>query len=91
MKVLDLIGREKMRESKFFDEVIAEGRVEASREAVLAVLKARFGPESVAAVRDLLADVTDDALLLELVERAAACRRFSQFRQQTESLIATAK
>jgi hypothetical protein len=43
LDVLGLIGREQMRESKFFDEVLAEGRVEGQRELLAAQLEARFG------------------------------------------------
>jgi hypothetical protein len=80
-----------MRESTFFDEVIAEGRLEKGREDVLNILSARFGPEAVAEFKDVLSAVDNDELLSELVRRAAGCRRLSQFREQTESLIATAK
>jgi predicted transposase YdaD len=51
LDVLGLIGREQMKESKFFEEVLAEGRQEGlqqgrqegQRELLTAQLEARFG------------------------------------------------
>jgi hypothetical protein len=90
MKVLDLIGREKMRESKFFEEVMAEGRIERGREDVLEALQVRYGPEAVAEFKDALAAVNDDQLLSELHRLAIAARRLSEFRRRTESLLTPA-
>jgi hypothetical protein len=55
INVLELIGREKMRESKFFEEVMAEGRIEKGREVVLEALQVRYGSDAVAEFKDVLA------------------------------------
>ena len=79
-----------MRESKFFEEVMAEGRIEKGREVVLEALHVRYGPEAVAEFKDVLAAVNDDQLLSELLRLAITARRLSELRRRTESLLTPA-
>ena len=63
LNALDLIGREHMRESPFYQEILAEGRAEGElrtrRTAVLEALETRFGAGVVAEFRDVLDTITD--------------------------------
>jgi hypothetical protein len=83
-----LIGRENMRESKFYQEIMAEGALEARRVDVLSVLEERFGP-SVAA--EIVAQVNrlDDLKQLDLLVRLAArCATLNEFRKALGPLAA---
>jgi hypothetical protein len=44
MNVLDLIGREQMKESKLIEEFQEEARQETRRQVVLEALGVKFGP-----------------------------------------------
>jgi hypothetical protein len=91
MNVLDVIGREKMKESKFYEEVMAEGRIEKGREVIVDALHVRFGPDASAEFRDVLAAVEDEQVLSELLRLAITARRFVQFRRQAESILTPAR
>jgi hypothetical protein len=85
LDVLGIIGREKMKESKFFEEVMALGRQEAEvangRAHTLVVLEERFGP-SVAAEFAPAVNALDDAERLNLLLRLAVrCAGPEEFRQ----------
>lgn len=80
LDVRAIIGREKMRESRFYREVIEEGKVLARREALLETLQERFGT----AVRDELEPavnaIEDTAELSHLQRLAVGCSRLEEFR-----------
>jgi hypothetical protein len=80
-----LIGRENMRESTFFQEILAEGRAEGDllrgRRDVLEALGVRFGTDAAAEFREVLDTITDAAQLSELLRTAIKCRGIGGFRR----------
>jgi hypothetical protein len=85
LPVLDVIGREQMKESKFYQEILEEGRtaglLEGSRAAVQQALELRFGAEAAAQVTEALSGIGDPQRLTELLRLAIQCRRLSEFRR----------
>jgi hypothetical protein len=75
-----------MRESKFFEEVLAEGRVEGkveqARASVLDALDVKFGAEAAAEFREALRGVTDLDQLSELLRLAIKSKRPAEFRRR---------
>jgi hypothetical protein len=80
INVVDLIGREQMKESQVIEEFREEARVEQGREAVLQVLGARFGRRAAAEFRPLLRTVDKLAQLNRLLRIAAQSIDLEQFR-----------
>lgn len=82
---LHIIGREAMKESKFYQEILEEGRVEgreeAQRTAVLDALAARFGRTSTAPLNKQLRLVHAAADLSDLLRGAIKCRTLGEFRR----------
>jgi hypothetical protein len=85
MEVVNLIGVENMRESKFFEDVMAlgreEGKLQSRRADILEVLEARFGPEKASKLRKSIEAVKDGAKLLQLVRTAATSESLTEFRR----------
>jgi predicted transposase YdaD len=87
--MLRLIGREQMKESKFFEDVLAEGRkegrlegrIEGQRNAILDALDVKFGPAVKAELAPLLAEIADSERLAQLHRLAVKCRRIDEFRR----------
>lgn len=73
-----------MRESRFYREVIAEGRAEgrllAQREAVLAALQERFGDRAGDEFAAAVNAIDDPAELTRLHRLAVRCARLDEFR-----------
>ena len=100
--MLHLIGREQMKESKFFEEVRAEarlegrvegrlegrveGRVEGQRDDILDVLDLRFGPDVKPEFTSLLAEIVDPVRLTLLHRLAVKCRRIDDFRKHLHEI-----
>jgi hypothetical protein len=78
--VFALIGREQMRESRFLEEVMQEGRLEGQRKAILEALEIRFGPEAAAPFKSPLDALRDSDQLTQLLRLAIRCPRIKQFR-----------
>jgi hypothetical protein len=78
---LHVIGREAMKESKFYQEIMEEGEVNARRADVLTVLNARFGKPNAVALKQELEYVQDSTVLSELLDRAVKCRSLEGFRR----------
>ncbi len=70
-----------MKESKFYQEVVEEGRLEARRADIIDVLTERFGARAAAQFRGALNDIEDENQLSHLVRRAAGSPRLADFRQ----------
>ncbi len=81
LDVVALIGRELMRDSPFYDELLEEGGQIQARKAVLQVLQLRFGDEAVAEFTDSLNGIVHKEQLEALHKIAVTCRRLSQFRK----------
>lgn len=75
-----------MKESKFFEEVRAEarveGRIEGQKNDILEALDVKFGPEARTEFTPTLAKITDPDQLARLFRQAIACRRVEDFRRQ---------
>ena len=76
-----LIGREQMKESPAYREIMDEGRVEATRAAILANLEERFGTEAAEQVRADVQTVEDLARLERLHRVSARCPDLAAFRE----------
>jgi hypothetical protein len=85
LDAFDLIGRNVMSESPFYQAILAEGRVEGElttrRKAVLEALETRFGRGAGAEFRELLDGITDQEQLAELLRAAIKCRGMGGFRR----------
>lgn len=64
MDLVSLIGRQNMKESKFYQEILAEGRAGGQRRLVLAMISDRFGKKAASAFSKSL-NTIDDAEQLE--------------------------
>jgi len=80
LDVVGLIGRENMRESPLYQEIMAEGDVARARADILHVLKARFGAEAPAKFAQALKVISDSEQLSELLSTAATCPTVDGFR-----------
>jgi predicted transposase YdaD len=82
-----------MKESKFYQEILEEGRtagllegraaglLEGSRAAIHQALELRFGAEAAAPLMEALRGIGDPQRLTELHRLAIQCRRLSEFRR----------
>jgi hypothetical protein len=80
--VLNLIGREQMKESKVILEFQEEARVEQGRKYVLDLLEAKFGRRAAAELAPLVNNVTKTAKLDKLHRLAARASTIDQFRDR---------
>ena len=78
-----------MKESKFYQEVMAEGAVERARADVLEALDVRLGAEAVAEFKEALRTIGDLTRLSELHRLAIQCRRLTEFRRAFASAVST--
>lgn len=88
LDVLAVIGREKMIESKFFEEVQAIGALDRGREDTLAVLEERFGRAQAAEFAAAVNALDDSARLNQLLRLAVRCAGPEEFRQAVAELPA---
>lgn len=79
--VLGIIGKERMKESPLYDELLAEGCVAQCREDILQIVQLRFGERDAKQCRKLLNGVTDLGDLKELLKQAVVSKRLEQFRR----------
>jgi hypothetical protein len=83
LNVMQLIGREQMKESPLYEEIKDEGRVEARIEtaqaAVLKVLKARFDRQTAAQFTDAIHRVSKMKRLDRLLNLASRCATAEDF------------
>jgi hypothetical protein len=70
-----------MKESPAYQEIMDEGRVEATRAAILANLEERFGPEAAEQVRVDVQTIEDLARLERLHRVSARCPDLASFRK----------
>jgi predicted transposase YdaD len=86
LDALSIIGREQMRESPFYQQILEEGRQLHAREAVLQVLTIRFGPEAAKEQEEAVNRIENLEQLEELHKIAIKSRRFSQFRRAVAAM-----
>ncbi len=79
--VVELIGREVMKQSKLYQEILAEGREEERRQAILDLLLERFGHDASLALKQSLERARDSKLLSELFRLAVHCADLPEFRR----------
>lgn len=76
-----LIGVENMRESNFFEEIEAFGRLVQSQVAIMEALAVRFGPEAAEEFKEPLKSIKDIDKLSELHKLAIKTRGLGPFRR----------
>jgi hypothetical protein len=81
LDVLSIIGREQMRESPFYQQLLEEGEQIRARKAVLQALRLRFGAEAATEFEEALEGIANLEQLEELHKFAIQSRRLSQFRR----------
>jgi hypothetical protein len=81
LDVLSIIGREQMRESPFYQQLVDEGKQIGARDAVLQALRLRFGDEAVAEFEAKVNGLENLDQLSGLHKLAIQSRRLSQFRK----------
>jgi hypothetical protein len=81
--VWQLIGREQMRESSLYQEILeegrAEGRLETQRAYILEVLQTRFGSQAATTCSASLAGISNSVRLERLFRRALVCAGPEEF------------
>jgi hypothetical protein len=82
--LISLIGSAKMRESPMYQQIRDEGRVEAKRESILAVLEERFGPMAAAQVSTKVNKVEDLKKLDQINRWAVRCADPEEFKTALE-------
>jgi len=85
LDVLGLIGREQMRESKIYEEIKDEGRLEVRRADVLEAVEIKFGAEARSEFAPLLEAVRDSDRLAALHRLVLRARDLSEFRGRFEA------
>lgn len=80
-----LIEKTQMRESRFFQEILQEGRVEGqlkrARADVLQAIELRFSAEAAAEFQEALGSITDPEQLSQLFRLAVKGRRLAELRR----------
>lgn len=79
--VLELIGREHMKESPMYEEIMLEGRIETRRADILEAVQLRFGAKAAAEFEKGLRGVNDLETLSRLHRLAIQSRRVTEFRR----------
>jgi hypothetical protein len=90
LDVFELIGRQAMKESKFYQEKLAEGAVERARTDVIQAISFRFGPAVANKFETAVKEMTDSDLLTELHRAAIQSRRIADLRRAFTELSARA-
>jgi predicted ArsR family transcriptional regulator len=90
LEVPNLIGREKMRESKFMQEFMDEARREEGQLAVRTILEERFGKVT-EHMRTQLGNIEDMDRLNQLIRVAVRSASLDEFRVELARMPATAR
>ncbi len=77
---LSLIGREKMKESLAYQEILEEGRMDARRSDIVMVIEERFGKRAASGFRSTLNVIEDAEELNRLLRLASRCTRLDELR-----------
>jgi hypothetical protein len=86
LDTLSIIGREHMKESPLYQEIMEEGEQVRARKAILQVLQARIGAKASKEFEDPVNHIEDLEQLEELLKIAARTSRISQFRRAIAEL-----
>lgn len=87
LDVFHLIGREQMKESKFYQEIQEEARAEQAQADVRKLISLHFGAEAAEEFKERLREITDPEHLSQLLELAYQSRRLADFRRAFASLV----
>jgi hypothetical protein len=82
LDVFQLIGRRQMKESKFYQEIQEEARVEEARQFILDDLEIKFGPPAAKEFAPALNAITDSTRLARLHRLALRSSSLEQFRER---------
>ena len=88
INVLELIGREHMKESPMYAEIMMEGEIKARQADILEAIQLRFGPKAAAEFEPRLRPVNDLDALSRLHRLAIQSRRLTEFRRGFAAEIA---
>ncbi len=88
LDTIALIGREKMRESLAYHQILDEGRLESRRADTLAAVEVRFGSEAATQVAAAVNALEDLPQLDQLLRLAIGCAAINEFH---EALAAAAQ
>jgi predicted transposase YdaD len=78
LDALSLIGREKMKESKAYQEILDEGETIGRRNSLLEVVESRFGKRQTASLKTALKSVDDANRLRALIKLASRCEKIDE-------------
>jgi hypothetical protein len=81
LDVVNIIGREHMRESPLYQEIMLEGEQAEARRSVLQVLEDRFGSKAAMEFKETVNQIDDLEELREILHLATKCGRITQFRR----------
>jgi hypothetical protein len=76
---VQIIGRDKMKESPFFEQVMNYGRVENAQKYIIAFIEGRFGKAAAARIADAVHAIDNLPRLDALAMLAARCERAEEF------------
>jgi hypothetical protein len=82
LDVFGFIGRDQMKESSLYQEILDEGRLEARQADVLDNLEARFGSRAAAQFAEAVHGITELDRLKHLLRVAATCTTTEQFGEE---------
>jgi hypothetical protein len=86
VNVLEIIGRENMRDSTFYQEVFHDGALEERRASILEVLQARFGEKAANPFAALLGRIDNLDFLRSLNRSAIQCVSLEEFQVALASM-----
>ena len=84
VKVLDIIGRENMRDSVFVQQLMAEGELKARRTDIIRVLRSRFEIAQTSELTAALGSIVDPERLDALFGLALECTGLDEFRKSID-------
>jgi predicted transposase YdaD len=80
LNVASILGRNHMRESPFYQEIVAEGKLEGVREALHTAIKTRYGEDALAEFEPKISTI-NDLEQLQALNTLAWTKRITQFRK----------
>ena len=89
LDVNEIIGRSKMKESRFAREMREEGEVEKARAYILIVLRLRFGETAVSDVAVVVNTIDDVTYLDSLHSLAVSCKGLDEFKTRLPAFQTT--
>jgi len=85
LDVVGIIGKERMKESPLYDDLLAEGALLQCRDDVVRIIQLRFGDKEAKQCKKTLQGIDDLDRMHELLEHAVVAKRYEQFRREVDS------